>query len=180
MPGPTLVRTLILSIAAAACALDDPSAEDSGDAASSSADGSASADSGPTRGELAPTDPAELLPWLQRGEYLEWTAESGIHLSEGPHGGDVLTFVNTALLESLDSGATEHPIDAATVKELYDDDDVVGWAVMVKVATGTGGATWFWYERVGSSVYAAETDVELCYGCHEDGTDQILTPYPLQ
>lgn len=166
-------RLFVLVITACACAVDDAG----GDGDGSSDDGFPPA--APT--EVPPTDPDDLLPWLRGGGYLEWTAESAIHPSSGPHFGDVLTYVNASLLESLGTGATEHPIGAATVKELYGDDDVVvGWSAMVKVAGGTGGASWFWYERYRDSVYAAETDVQLCWGCHEDGVDQILTPFPLQ
>ena len=80
----------------------------------------------------------------------------------------------------LATGAASHPVDAAVVKELYDDAEVVGFAVMVKVAPGTGGDTWYWYEVVGSSTYADGVDESLCWGCHEDGADQVLTPFPLQ
>jgi hypothetical protein len=130
--------------------------------------------------QLPPTDSAALLPWLEAGTYLAWDRESAIHPSEGPHGGDVRTYVNASLVASLDAGAASHPVDAAVVKELYDGLEVVGYAVMVKVAPGLGGDTWYWYELVGSSTYADGTDVELCWGCHEDGADQVLTPFPLQ
>lgn len=153
----------------------DPPSSDDDDATSSSDD-----DGGEPVDQLPPTDSAALLPWLEAGSYLAWDRESAIHLSAGPHGGDVRTYVNAALVASLAAGASEHPVDAAVVKELYDDDEVVGHAVMVKVASGTGGATWYWYERVGSSMYADGVDESLCWSCHQDGADQVLTPFPLQ
>lgn len=165
--GRGLARLLAPALFAAACDTAD-------------ADPVASPESDTSTPELPPTETDALLAWLQRREYADWAAESEIHRSEGPHGGDVRTFVNLLLFESLDAGSAEHPVDAATVKELYDGDDVVGWAVMVKVDAGSGGATWFWYERVGTSVYADDVGEALCSGCHGAGTDQILTPFPLQ
>ncbi|MBC8070948.1 MAG: hypothetical protein IAG13_21660 [Deltaproteobacteria bacterium] len=132
--------------------------------------------------QLPPTDGAALLPWLEAGSYTGWTAESGPHPSAGPHGsGGVLTFVNDALFASLDAGNGEHPQDAAVVKELFaGDGSISGWAVMVKVEPGQGGASWYWYEIVGTSTYADGIDEGLCTGCHSGGVDQVLTPFPLQ
>ena len=57
-----------------------------------------------------------------------------------------------------------------------------GYAVMVKVApdAGPNGEGWYWYERLGQTVYADGTAVGLCSGCHMPGKDNILTPFPLQ
>lgn len=127
-----------------------------------------------------PTNGGALLPWLEAGNYAQWAAESGVHPSAGPHGGDVRTFVNASLFASLEAGAAEHDVDAAVVKELYDGDTVEGWAVMVKVAAGEGGDGWYWYEIVGSSVYADGLGESLCTGCHSEAVDFVRTPFPLQ
>jgi len=131
---------------------------------------------------LPPTNGAELLPWLEAGEYLEWTAESGVHSSSGPHGGGVRTFVNDVLLASLEAGATTHPENAAAIKELYGDGGtVIGWAVEVKLqAESAGGDGWYWYERFEDSVYADGTGEGICTGCHGAGNDYVLSPFPLQ
>ncbi len=131
---------------------------------------------------LPPTNSAELVPWLEAGEYLDWDAESAPHPSAGPHG-TVRTFFNDVLTASFEAGASEHPQDAATVKELYDaGGSLDGWAVMVKVqADSAGGDGWYWYEVIGASVFADGTGVALCTGCHSGGgTDYVLSPYPLQ
>lgn len=133
--------------------------------------------------EPPPTNAAELLPWLEAGEYLEWAAESGVHPSAGPHGGGVRTFVNAALLGSLEAGLPAHPQDAAAVKELYTaGGQANGWAVMVKVqADSAGGEGWYWYELYGAEVFADGTGVGLCSGCHSGGgVDYVLSPFPLQ
>ncbi len=134
--------------------------------------------------ELPPIDSAEVLEaWLAGGAYKAWAAESKVHASTGPHGGNVRTFVNAIALGSLAAQQTEHPQDTALVKELYGDsmDTVIGYAVMRKTAPQSeGGATWYWYERIDANVYADGLDVALCSGCHGGGADYILTPYPLQ
>ncbi|MCY1058350.1 hypothetical protein [Nannocystis sp. SCPEA4] len=131
-----------------------------------------------------PTDSAEQLEqWLAAGLYRSWLAESQIHPSAGPHGGNVRTFVDAALAQSLADANGMHPQGAATVKELYGDgtDVIVGYAVMVKLAPDSAnGDGWYWYERTGTTVYADGTGVKLCTGCHADGSDYVLTPYPLQ
>jgi hypothetical protein len=142
-------------------------------------DGDPTTDTG--EDELPPTEAAQLEAWLEAGGYLGWTAESAVHESTGPHFGGVRTFMNAALLGSLESG-TGHPAGAATVKELYGDGDTVrGWSVMVKLqADSAGGDGWYWYERYDASVYANGTGEGLCTGCHVDGNDYVLSPYPLQ
>jgi cytochrome c553 len=130
-----------------------------------------------------PTDGAAMFTWLQRGEYEAWPAESGVHASTGPHG-QVRTFINPTLESSLQAESAEHPVGAASVKELYRDAEVFGWAVMVKTQAGTGGESWYWYEVFsttdGSNPVADGNGVGLCAGCHSAGVDSVLTPYPLQ
>lgn len=134
--------------------------------------------------ELPPTDSADALElWLAAGSYKTWAAESKVHASTGPHGGNVRTYVNAPLVQSLSDASPEHPQGAATVKELYSGGDtIVGYAVMVKVApvSGAGGEGWYWYERLDQNVYADGTGVGLCSDCHAAGVDNILTPFPLQ
>lgn len=131
---------------------------------------------------LPPTNAAELVPWLEAGEYLDWAGESGPHPSAGPHG-DVRTFFNDVLVASFEAGAAEHPQDAAAVKELFDaGGGPNGWAVMVKVQPDSaGGDGWYWYEIVGTDVFADGLGVALCTGCHSGGgSDYVLSPFPLQ
>ena len=134
--------------------------------------------------ELPPIESAEVLEaWLADGSYKTWAAESSVHPSTGPHGGNVRTFVNAVALASLAADNAEHPKDSATVKELYGGgvDEIIGYAVSLKTAPESqGGGTWYWYERVNANIYADGLGVGLCTGCHGGGADYILTPYPLQ
>ncbi len=135
----------------------------------------------PCSGELLPQDEFELIAWLEGGGYTDWAAESGIHDSTGPHFGDVRAFVDSCLFDSLDAAATEHPPGSASVKELYGGgDQILGWAVMLKVEPGAGGDTWYWFEVYNGTVYADGTGAGLCTGCHGGGVDFFLSPWPLQ
>ena len=132
-----------------------------------------------------PTEGDALFAWLQAGNYLDYDAESAVHASTGPHGGDVRTFLNKTLYDSLAAGNATHPVGSAAIKELHDAGGVRGWAVEVKIAeTGGGGDDWYWYENFSttdnSNPVADGTGVGLCANCHSGGTDYVLTPWPLQ
>ena len=132
---------------------------------------------------IVPTESAALIDWLEGGEYASWEAETGPHPSTGPHFGAVRTFVDPCLAESLDAGDATHPIGAAAVKELYADGDVVlGWSVMVKVAAGSGGDTWYWHETYQGSTLLDGVGEPACTGCHggPGNADYFLSPWPLQ
>lgn len=132
-----------------------------------------------------PTNAAELFPWLQAKNYASYPAEPAIHNSAGPHGGNVRTFVNDALHESIKAGNTQHPVGAASVKELYSGDTLRGWAVEVKVSdTQNNGSDWYWYEIFSitdnSNPVADGNGVGLCANCHSGGTDFVLTTGPFE
>jgi hypothetical protein len=160
--------------------------EDDGDSTTESNDGDPPADSGSGSGgepqPLPPAHGAELRPWLEAGEYLDWQAESGVHPSTGPHFGGVRTFVNDVLYDSLATGASSHPEGSAAIKELYGaGDTVLGWSVEIKLQSDSaGGDGWYWYEGYQGSVYADGTGDGGCTGCHGGGSDYVLTPFPLQ
>lgn len=124
---------------------------------------------------------AALLAFLQNGGYLEFEAESARHPSTGPHFGDVRTFVNPPLAQSLAEGAPAHPVGAAAVKELFGDGPAVrGWAVWVKLAADSAdGDAVYWYEIYDGTVYADGAGVGLCTGCHAGGVDFYAGPVPL-
>jgi hypothetical protein len=137
----------------------------------------------PTSDEQVPptTNPA-LIAWLQAGRYQNWAAEGGQHPSSGPHFGNVRTFVNQLLFESLDAAEENHPVGAAAVKELFGRTGtaVRGWGVSIKVQDGAGGSGWYWLEYYEGSVIASGAGNGICTGCHNGGTDYVCTPYPLQ
>ena len=135
---------------------------------------------------LVPANSAELFPWLQAGNYMGFKAESAKHASLGPHGMNVLTFVNPTLFDALSAGSTNFPVGSAAVKELWGNGSkLLGWAVFVKIqADSANGNGFYWYENYSttdpSSPVADGTGVGLCAGCHSTGTDFFKSPFPLQ
>lgn len=132
--------------------------------------------------ENAPTDDeCSLAAWLEDERYAQWPAESQVHASAGPHFGDVRTFINTPLNDSLQAQAAAHPVGATAVKELYGDGDTVqGWAVMSKLTEEGEGGAWYWFELYQDELKADGTGVGVCVNCHESGSDFVLTGFPLQ
>jgi hypothetical protein len=133
-----------------------------------------------------PSQPAELLAYLQRGDYKAFQRESAAHASTGPHGGRVLTYVNDVLFDSLGRGDAEHPRCAASIKELFlGNDEVSGWAVLVKTEEASAnGKGYYWLETFSTSPNRPAAiegqGIGACVGCHSAGSDSVLTPWPLQ
>lgn len=155
-----------------------------GGAGSAGAGGSTTAGAGGTEANV-PTTPAALFGWLQARGYDGFQAESKIHASAGPHGGSVRAFLSPALVQSLASGATEHPQGVAVVKELYGSGaSLTGWAVAVKTQPSSeAGKGWYWFEVFSTQSAASALEGQgksLCVNCHKGGKDHVLTPFPLQ
>jgi hypothetical protein len=96
----------------------------------------------------------------------------------------VRTFVSPGLAGSLAAGG-DHPRGVGAVKELYDGDDLSGWAVSVKIAEDSaGGDGWYWFEvfdtAPGASPAVDGTGAGSCTGCHDDGQDYVRVPFPLR
>jgi hypothetical protein len=162
----------------AGCGSDDGATDDE---PTTAADATVASMTGGGSTDEPPTNEADLVAWLQAGNYTGWAAESGVHPSTGPHFGDVRTFVNDPLIASLQAGEAPHPAGSATVKELYGSGtEVAGWSVSVKVGDGTGGDAWYWFEYYDGSTLADGIGLDICFGCHSGGTDFVLTPFPLQ
>jgi hypothetical protein len=134
-----------------------------------------------------PTNAAELLAWLQAGSYKSWAKETAIHPAASPHPTNVLSYANDVLEQSLRVGNANHPVNSATVKEIYTSDNRInGYAVAIKTqANSDGGRGWYWYEILGTasgpgSVVAASNGAGGCTGCHSAGVDYIRTRFPFQ
>jgi hypothetical protein len=124
--------------------------------------------------QLPPQGHAALSAWLQAGHYRAWACEPAPHPARPPgaHGENRICS-NAALAASADG---PYPVGAASVKELYRSGAVAGYAVGVKIAAPAAGASWYWYEAVGSSVIADGVDRSLCSGCHASSPrDYIFT-----
>jgi hypothetical protein len=142
-------------------------------------------DAGPRPMCEVPPSPAELHTYLMSGAYKSFPHESTRHPSAGPHGGNVQTYITPSLDMSLSSGAAEHPMCAASVKELYGSGATIsGYAVAVKLAaSSSGGANWYWYETYDPNSPTPSfggDGLTLCTGCHAGGRDFVQSPYPLR
>lgn len=173
--------TTTTSGAGGAASSSSSSGSSSGGASSSSTSGAGGGGVGGSAGCTVPTNATDIEAFLTADGYSGWDAESAVHGSSGPHG-MVRTFINDDLANSLTASNASHPVCAASVKELYENDGttLLGYAVMVKVTDGTTGDDWYWYERIGNNVVADGTGVGGCTGCHSAGTDFFRSPFPLQ
>ena len=134
---------------------------------------------GPEGGDDGIPTGAPLRAWLADGTYEGWVSEPAPHPSAGPHFGDVRTFFSPSLVDSLEAGDDVHPVGAAAVKELFGSGDVpIGWAVMIKVGSGSDGGSWYWYERYDGSTLADEVGLGVCVDCHRPGDDFVLSALP--
>lgn len=119
----------------------------------------------PTTGEAA------LTAWLDRGTYKSWHCEAEPHeqRSPSPHGYNRIC--SNDVLSA--HGAGEYPVDAAAVKELSNASGTrMGVAVYRHVKAGTGGESWYWYEKAGAQTVADGTGAtgpakDICVSCHQ-------------
>lgn len=142
-------------------------------AAGSGAAGAASSDQLPPKGKAA------LEAWLATEAYLSWHCEPEPHPAKQPSAHPVNRVCSNDLTASW-TGSGERPKGSASVKVLYDATltKVVGHAVSVKDSGASGqGAGWYWYERIGSSVYADGLGVQLCVGCHANAGKTATSPH---
>jgi len=121
---------------------------------------------------------ATIEAWLDEASYkgTGWYCEPAIHeaRSPSPHGSNKICS-NTKLAST--GGTAVYPMGAASVKELYVDDALVGRAIALKLADGTSdGSKWYFYERIGAQIFAngkgTRNNSDLCSSCHAGaGTD---------
>lgn len=127
-------------------------------------------------------DAAAIQDWLRSGAYLEWEVFDPPP-KEGMAAG-ARVYLSPALVDSLRSGATVHPVGAAAVRELTakGSDTPTGWALNHKLDPGVGADTWSFYE-----VFSTDTDAEPlvferaasgCIGCHAEGIDFVRLALP--
>ncbi len=133
----------------------------------------------PAAVDARPNDPAQTPPttgrvdleaWIAAGHYRSWHCEPAPHASRppSPHGSDRIC--SNDLLSASTAGT--FPVGSAAVKELFaTPGNPTGYAVYVKLTDGTDGASWYWYERIGTRQVAdgsgaSGTARSICVGCH--------------
>ena len=120
--------------------------------------------------------------WLAQGCYLGWSAESEV-LRATLFDTHVQIFINPDLTESLKRGHTNHPVNAAAVRVMYQPDKVtmLGYSMAIKVAE-SGHDRWFWFESLDASRPPRTMGVNaVAYtGCHTRGVDFVHSSWPLR
>lgn len=110
-------------------------------------------------------NPTDVESWLVRGGYKSWRCEFDRQASRpgSGHNGENRVCSNSLLFGSK-SGS--YPVGAASVKELWGNGRITGYAVSVKMRAGSGADTWQWYESSGGSVRVNAMAASGCEGCH--------------
>jgi hypothetical protein len=118
---------------------------------------------------------ADIEAWLAKGEYKKWKCESAAHAARGSSPHDKNRICSNAKLSS--ATLSNIPLGAASVKELYDGNDVKGHAIMVKAKASKGSDSWYWFERsTGGTIVANATNDSTCTGCHAGApNDSVFT-----
>lgn len=145
---------------------------------SDGSDGQASYGDDPADQQLPARGSTDALDWLEAGFYLDWQCEPEPHAARAlsPHGTNRVCN-NDALRDAAGSGS--FPIGAASVKELYDGDDIRLFALYRKVSSGEGGDTWYWYEGSRGDTAANGEGEGVCVGCHSRAPrDYVFTIVP--
>ncbi len=130
-------------------------------------------DAGPDVGEVFAEDsPEDTHDFLYRGLYNGWPQDQTVRMTE-PHG-VVKRFQNPVLNAALGNGAVLYPLGSAAVLEVYNanDDELMGWAAMVKVAENGDREDWYYYETFDTDPdgnFSQEgVAAPLCADCHQN------------
>jgi len=128
--------------------------------------------------QLPPEGAADVSAWLAKGFYKAWRCEPAGHAARdpSPHGRNRICN-NDAIKNASPTGA--YPVGAASAKELLDDTDaIVGYAVYRKLADGSDGSNWYWFEMTSGNTIDG-TGVDVCVGCHSHAPrDFVFTAVP--
>ena len=108
----------------------------------------------------------DIQTWIAAGYYKSWHCEPAPHPARPGSGHGENRICNNDLLHADAASEGPFPIGAAAVKEIYNGDRIVQYAVYRKVEAGTGGASWYWFEGLGDDIVANGTDDDTCTGCH--------------
>ncbi len=127
-------------------------------------------------GDGQTTSEEEITKFFIDQTFVSWFGHSEVQTpqsSSSPHG-DMKTFINPALQESMNDFDESHPVGSIAAKELYlsNSSEVSGYLYAEKISEGTAANTWLWYEDLnlsednGVEVYGR--GVANCSGCHGD------------
>ena len=149
------MRLLAIALLMVGCGSDPEVAENRPDAAL-----------GQEESQLPPQGRAELQTWLTAGHYKSWACEEAPHAARPPGAHGINRICSNAALSASADGT--YPAGAASVKEIFTSaGQIRGYAVGRKLIEGDAAGSWYWYEAVGSTIYADGTNASVCVNCHE-------------
>jgi len=114
--------------------------------------------------ELPPEGHAALKVWLAAKHHEGWACEDAPHAARPPGAHGTNRICSNAVLSATTNG--NYPVGAASVKELWQNGQVTGFAVGRKLVEGDAASSWYWYEAYGDSVIADGTNKGICANCH--------------
>ena len=130
---------------------------------------SGASDSASTAADLGdeqtpPRGQSRIEPWIAQGFYRNWKCEPASHPARPPGAHGPNRVCSNDLLSA--AGPVEFPVGSSSVKEIYSEQNVVGYAISRHTSPGTSGNTWYWYERVGTGGATDAQGAGVCTGCH--------------
>lgn len=120
-----------------------------------------------------------ITAYLMTGDYMAWGKEPAIRDAVRAHGTKARSYFNLKYLQARRSDVYPMQRGAMSIKELYNDTTLYGYAVGVKTQAGEGAQTWTWYETTGlPTVQYFGVANSTCEGCHsaDGGRDRSLAP----
>jgi hypothetical protein len=107
---------------------------------------------------------SDAQAWLAAGHYRQWHCEDARHPARAPSPHGANRICNNDALHTTLSG--DFLAGAASVKEIYNGDAIVAYAIARKLSDGPGGDAWYWYEGNPNKTYANSEGADNCIGCH--------------
>jgi len=116
--------------------------------------------------QVPPRGQDDVLTWLEAGHYMEWSCEPEKHPpAPGSGHGPNRICSNDALVAAANLDGV-FPPGAASVKEVFEADDSIVYAVYRKMEDAEGGNSWYWYEGTRDGNVANGQGDDTCTGCH--------------
>lgn len=145
-------------------------------------DKSGTPSSGPV-GELSDSSSAGVTAFLKGAGFLDWKTKQAAPIdSVSAHASKTQTYFDDAAGSAAKAGQNPLPKGSVIVKSIYEADGTTlrGHALMAKVADGSGGDTWLWFEGFLPDYANPYYGVghSTCVGCHQSGTDFVRTAVP--
>ncbi len=116
--------------------------------------------------QLPPRGQDDIHTWIEAGHYLSWSCEPERHPPAPGSGHGPNRICSNDALVAAASGDADFSIGAASVKEVFESDDSIVYAVYRKMDETIGGNSWYWYEGTRDGNVANGQGDGTCTGCH--------------